>query len=198
MKKIIYLLLILLFSGCGLILSKMYGIRELREFDKSRCEDFVKAIDKKNILTFSLYADTSAFNCVRRKASGPSARKDFSQPIQILYFREDTLVSFHANCYAQGTASRLNWNTNGRFEKFIPASAVTPDTALRHVRNFISCHALQEIPEGKPCIVIVYWTLMMEKLSREAIETVIDNLEKFNQTDRVVLYLINNDQSFAG
>lgn len=197
MKKLSFTIaIILLFTSCGVIISKLYGINTLQKFDKKKCEKFVSSIDKKNIKFISYYADTNSYKCVRKMPISDKVKKDFSQPIQIIYFNNDSLVSFHANCYARGSVSNLNWNTDNRFNQFIPKSAVALDSAKFTIKDFSKCYPNQVIEKEKKTTVIIYWTLMLEKISKTAIETVISNIQNNNVENDVVIYLINNDQSF--
>lgn len=197
MKKILYVTIVIgCLTGCSAILSKMYGISTLKKFDKEKCEQFVSTIDKKNIKFFSYYADTNSYNCVRKIPISNGVKKDFSQPIQIIYFNNDSLVSFHANCYAKGSASNLNWNIDNRFNQFIPKTAIDIDSAKFSIKDFSKCYPNQLIVKEKKVTVIIYWTLMLEKISKTAIETVINNIQNNKVENDVVVYLINNDQSF--
>lgn len=199
MKKIILFTFIASsLVSCRLILSKLYGVNTLKKFDQKKCEKFIASIDKKGIKTYALYADTNSYNCVRKIPPGKKLRKDFSQPVQILYFDGDSLVSFHANCYAQGSISNLDWNVNNRFNRFTPVSAIPMDSARFTISDFARCYTEQKPAKEKRYTVIIYWSLMLEKISKTAIRTVIDNIVQFNKTEETVIFLVNNDQSFIG
>lgn len=197
MRKVwLFILIAISFSNCSRILSKLYGVNDLKKFDKEKCEKFISSIDKKGIKTYSFYADTNSYQCIRRIPLSKKIRKDFSQPVQIIYFNEDSLVSFHANCYAQGKVSNIDWNVNGRFDRFIPLSAIPLDSARFSLNDFAKCYSGEKPVKEKKYTVIIYWSRMLEKISGTAITTVINNIIRFNKKEEVVIYLINNDQSF--
>lgn len=184
-------------GSCSFIMYKAYGVRTLRKFDRNACEKAVASIDTKGIEVKQFYADTAAYKCTRRMPVSKKVRKDFSQPVQILYFRHDTLVSYHANCYAQGKPTQLNWNYAGRFEQFVPKSAIKLDSVPLQLSKFLNCNSNPLIVPKKKYTVVIYWTTMTEKISKDAIETVIDNINRFKANSESQILLINNDQAFV-
>ena len=175
----------------------MYGIHELKGFDREKCEKFISDIDWKGLNHNSVFADSSSFRCASRIPSSSSGmRKSFGQPVQIMYFRNDSLISFHVNCLARGGLFNLNWNTGNRFASFPPQSAASLDSVTISYRDLVQCYPeLNQYKSGKYNVVIV-WTLMLEKISRSAIKTVISNTIRFEEGQNVSICLINADKCF--
>lgn len=177
-------------------MTKMYGIRELKEFNLNEYNSFIKGINTSGLICTSYYADTNAYKCIRAITANKKAKKNLSQPIQILYFQDNDLVSFQANCYAKGSLSNLNWDYDNRFQKFIPKTATNIDTFNVTLNTYATCYLPNIIaPKTKYCVVIT-WTLALEKISKDAIETVFTNIKKFNKNQETTIYLINNDKCF--
>ncbi len=168
----------------------------LKKFDKEKYKQFVFGINHNDIKLQSFYADTASYNKIRNLSKDKELIKTLSQPIQILYFNEkDTLVSVQANCYAKGGLGNLNWNTDNRFDQFIPKTAMNVNSARLTLSDF-STYYPNDISSDKKYTVIIYWTLMLEKISKSAMETVINNIHRFHKENEVMIYLINNDKSF--
>ncbi|MBX6361776.1 MAG: hypothetical protein IRZ03_17060 [Acidobacterium ailaaui] len=169
----------------------------LKNFDKEKYEQFVANIDHHGIELKSFYADTTSYENVRHLSKDKILMKAFSQPIQILYFnKKDSLISVQANCYAKGGLTNLNWNTDNRFNQFVPKSAINVKSAELTLSDFSRCYPNNLISSDKKYTVIIYWTLMLEKISRSAIKMTIDNIRQFHKEKEVTIYLINNDKSF--
>lgn len=195
MKYILCIFLSLILYGCSFVLSKLYGVKNLKSFDKDKCEKFINSIDFKNIPHYTHYIDSISFRCyysINKKYS-----KDLYQPIQILYFRNDSLVSFHANCYAKGSFTHLNWNYDNKFKYFIPKSAVNTDSIGIQLSKVNSCFNLTIKDTSNKIYIYILWTRVLEKVSYSAIQVVINNIIETHSEDKAVIYLINNDQFFV-
>ncbi|SUP53921.1 Uncharacterised protein [Weeksella virosa] len=88
----------------------------------------------------------------------------------------------------------LDWNTNNRFDTFIPQSAINPANFEIEWNHYSK--KIPKLNSDKKYKVLILWTLMLEKQSNEAINTVTQNLNKFNKQDSINLYLINIDKAF--
>src|SRR5699024_3760469 len=94
---------------------------------------------------------------IRNLTKDTVVKKAFSQPIQILYFdKNGKLTSFHANCYAKGGLGHLNWNTNGRFNHFIPISANNIVREGLFIQNFEGCYPRRKFRLNKDYTKIIY------------------------------------------
>ena len=115
------------------------------------------------------------------------------QPVQILYFMGDTLVSYHVNCYAKGGMASLDWNTDNRFGQFPPRSAV-PLTTLQ--LSFPQIAELYGVEAKKDLKIVVFWTNMLTKISKSAVNVVFDNIEKHGKDKECEVFIINTDKFF--
>ncbi len=186
----------IIFISCSSLLSKMYGIKQLDGFNKERYNDFIsklKATDK----FYSLVSDTNQYNRVINLGRTAKAKNDLGQPIQILYFENNEVKSFHANCYVTGGLTNLNWNTEDRFSSFLPKSAVNLDSLTITLDDYIKIYPNILNHKNKKYTVLVFWTLMLEKISNSAIETVFANTKKFGKENETSIILINSDEYFS-
>jgi len=197
MKKIILAILFLsTLSSCSTLLSKLYGVNNLKKFDKEKYNHFITSIEHTGIEIKSFYADTTSYLQIRNLTKNPVVKKTLSQPVQILYFdKNEKLTSIQANCYAKGGLGHLNWNTNGRFNYFIPTSAINIKKEYLSIKDFTACYPNKDFELNKDYTIIIYWSLILKKISKDAISTVINNIRKFNKSDDVIIYLVNNDKS---
>jgi hypothetical protein len=116
------------------------------------------------------------------------------QPVQILYFKKDSLLSYHINCTAKGGLSNLNWNTDQRFETFPPVSAVpiTPQ-----MQNLSKIRDIYGINDDSEYLIVVFWTNMLPKISKSAIETVKTNLRENGAVNKSGIVLVNTDKFYV-
>lgn len=191
-KKIISAVLVMLvIGGCSL----MYGYKPIKQFDKNEYEAVVASVLDDNFKMNSIISDSAQFAYYRMILSDSLwQHKTSAQPVQILYFKGDKLVSYHINCTAQGSLSGLNWNTDQRFEIFPPASAmpITPSmSSLSEIRN------IYHISDKNEYLIVVFWSNMLSKISKSAIETVKANLSKYGNVDQASIVLINTDKYYV-
>jgi len=183
-------------AGCTSLLSSLYGFKRIDHFNQKDYESFLETIPK-NLTYVSLISTAEQFISTILLGKDTIQQKDFAQPIQILYFRSGILESFHATCYAKGGLFGLNWNTNNRFSEFMPVTAklFENEYLLKEFQNIFP-----EITnsEAKEYVIIIFWTNMLRKISKSAIETVTKNLERFGKLDSCAIYLINSDNFFIG
>ena len=113
---------------------------------------------------------------------------------QILYLKKDSLLSYHINCTAKGGLSNLNWNTDQRFETFPPATAVpiTPQ-----MQNLSKIRDIYRINDDSEYLIVVFWTNMLPKISKSAIETVKTNLRENGAVKKAAIVLINTDKFYV-
>ncbi len=174
----------------------MYGVREINGVNEIEIDEFYSSVDFKRILTDKVIIDSSAFQSLREHEND-SVKKDLSQPIQIHYFENEELVSFHANCYAKGSMRNLDWNYQERFESFTPRSAVEDLTAYPDLQRLNKTIADIDISSEKEIVIAIFWTRMLEDISKDAINTVLANISEFNRESNVQLVLINTDSFFS-
>lgn len=172
------------------------GIEPMKEFSQAKAETFVDSLDLKGISYEKLYLDTTEYNSWRRLPKSEQRRKDFYQPVRIMYFANDTLASFHANCYANPKPLTIDWNYDNRFDKFIPKSAIPLDSIKFSVQDFVQYlqeqNKIAEITKKYPVFFI--YTTAMKKIASSAINHVVENAVKFDKTEDMKIYFINIDK----
>jgi hypothetical protein len=182
---------IVVMGGCSL----MYGYKPIKQFDKNEYEAVVASVVDDNFKMHSIISDSAQFASYRMILSDSLWQHSTSaQPVQILYFKGDKLISYHINCTAQGSLSGLNWNTDQRFETFPPASAmpIIPSmSSLSEIRN------IYHISDKNEYLIVVFWSNMLSKISKSAIETVKSNLSKYGNVDQASIVLINTDKYYV-
>ena len=194
MKKNRFVLLfglLLAFTGCNTLVPMLFGFREIHGYDAEQCEKFYKKLPKDFEFT-PLVCNEKQFMQVSELGADSMQMKNLYQPLKIMYFHGEELVSFHINCYCPPTLTfNLNWNYNHQFDQFPPATTVPLDgmTVTRSQMQTI----FPEIKGEKDYTVLVFWTDLLHKISRAEIKTVYRNLNKFNQLENAKVYLINND-----
>ncbi len=177
---------------------KIYGVHEIKEFDQTLYDSFISNIKQKNKIEFqSIISNGSQFLKLQKIEADSLIKKDLYQPIQILYFEHDSLASYHANCYANGMSLKLNWNTNNRFSYFIPKTVKKTDLFSIKLNNFKQIYPSIDFSNNKKYTIIVFWTNMIQKVSLDAINTVINNINDFNKESECNLILINTDNFFG-
>lgn len=198
MKNILLIITLVLLTSCSLVLSKVYGVKELSKFDKQEYDNFISKLKIENTNYYSLVSDSASFRKSINLGDSILTKKDLYQPIHILYFEKKQIVSFQANCYAKGTLKNLNWNYDNRFSFFPPKSAV-PITNEHNItfEKFKEIYPQLKNIKEKRYSIIIFWTLMLKNISYDAIQTVFKNIKKFNKTNETIVYLINTDKFFV-
>ena len=200
MKKLRFIavtIVLLCLGSCNTLAPMLFGFREINGYDAEQCEKFYKKLPKDFAFT-PLVCDEKQFRQVSNLGADSMQMKDLYQPLKIMYFHGDTLVSLHINCYCPPTLGlNLNWNYDHQFDGFPPRSSVALDgyTLKRTDLQVV----FPEIEGKKDYIVLVFWTNMLHKISRSEIKTVYRNLKKFGSSTGSVaeVYLINNDIPLA-
>ena len=196
MKKCRWILLfglLLTFTGCNTLMPMLFGFREINGYDAVQCEKFYKKLPKDFAFT-PLVCDEKQFRQVSELGADSMQMKDLYQPLKIMYFHGDSLVSLHINCYCPPTLGfNLNWNYDHQFDVFPPATTVPLEgyTVTRTPMQSV----FPEIKGEKDYAVLVFWTNMLHKVSRAEIKTVYRNLKRFGPStgSGAEVYLINDD-----
>lgn len=179
------------------IVLKLVGIQELEVFSQKDYEESLAKLKEK-------YPDDAQFLISTEEqflsySSLVSNDKQYvlTKPIQLLYFKEDSLVSIHSSCNAplDYWTWKLDWNIDNRFEQFPPLSS-TPvfDIKLQQLQEI---YHFSSVGTDKNTLV-VFWSLMMEKQVYEAIRTVIYNKNLSSKTEELDVIFINVDHAFLG
>ena len=189
----IVLLAALLFSGCEKTMSVLYGVRNIDKFEQKRCDDFAASVVRESISLSALVSDSLQFVAYWNLFADTLWKRTAVQPVQILYFMGDTLVSYHVNCYAKGGMASLDWNTDNRFGQFPPQSAV-PLTTLQ--LSFPQIANIYGVEAKKDLKIVVFWTNMLAKISKSAVNAALDNIEKHGKDKECEVFIINTDKFF--
>ena len=194
-SRLVSLLIFLLtFTGCNTLAPMLFGFREIHGYDVEQCEKFYKKLPKGFEFT-PLACNEKQFMQVSELGADSMQMKNLYQPLKIMYFHGDSLVSFHINCYCPPTISfDLKWNYNHQFDVFPPTTSVALDGYTVTRSQLMSI--FPEIKGDSDYTVIVFWTNMLSKISRSEIKTVYKNLKKHGPSTgsgTVEVYLINDD-----
>lgn len=196
MRKFIPILFgcLLALTSCNTLMPLLFGLQEIDGYDAEQCARFYKKLPKDLAFT-PLVCDEAQFFQVSQLGADSMQMKDLYQPLKIMYFHGDSLVSYHINCYCPPTLFfNLKWNFKHQFEVFPPTTTVPLDgyTLTRTQMQSV----FPEIKGEAECTVLVFWTNMLAKISRSEIKTVYKNLKKFGPSTgsgTVEVYLINDD-----
>ena len=194
MRKIVFLLFVvplLVLSSCNTLMPLLFGLQEIDGYNPEQCARFYKKLPKDFAFT-PLVCNDEQFFAVSNLGADSMQMKDLYQPLKIMYFHGDSLVSFHINCKCPPTALfNLNWNYWHQFDVFPPTTTVSLDgyTVTRSQLMDI----FPEIKGDSDYTVLVFWTNMLNKISRSEIKTVYKNLKKFGRLNDVEVCLINDD-----
>jgi len=197
-KTVIYVIFIIsiLLSSCSVILSKMYGIKQLNSFNEKEYNNFIAKINNDRCLSY-IISDSSQYKKVINLGHTQKEKNNLGQPIQILYFEKNVLKSYHINCLAKGSLTNLNWNTDNRFSVFIPKTAVNIDSLKINLKDYINIYPNLKNRNDKRYTILIFWTLMLDKISYSAIETVFSNLKQYKKENETSVILINTDKYFS-
>ena len=214
MKKLKILLIIsamVVLSGCSVIGPAVFGLREIDGYNADQCAKFYKKLPNDFAFT-PIVCNDEQFFAVSNLGADSMQMKDLYQPLKIMYFHGDSLVSFHINCKCPPTLTfnlnwnywhQLNWNYWHQFDVFPPTTTMPLDgyTLTRHDLQAI----FPEIKGDGDYTVLVFWTNLLHKISRSEIRTVYRNLKRYGPStgsgplddSKVEVYLINDDISMT-
>lgn len=172
----------------------LFGVQKIDGYNAEQCENFYKKLPKDFVFT-PLVCDEAQFFQVSQLGADSMQIKDLYQPLKIMYFHGDSLVSYHINCYCPPTLFfNLKWNFKNQFDVFPPTTTVPLDGYTVTRSQLMSI--FPEIKGDSDYTVIVFWTNMLSKISRSEIKTVYKNLKKHGPSTgsgTVEVYLINDD-----
>jgi hypothetical protein len=180
----------ILLAGCGML----YGYKPLKQFDQNNYDQMITSVLDQDFKINHTVSDYGQFDAYRTCIQDSLWQHQTAvQPVQILYFKKDLLRSYHINCTAKGGLSNLNWNTDQRFETFPPVSAVpiTPQ-----MQNLSKIRDIYGIDDDSEYLIVVFWTNMLPKISKSAIETVKANLRKNDALNKATIVLVNTDKFY--
>ena len=190
----------ILFFGAICLLSQgcatMYGYKHLDSFDEAGYNKFKAYAEKESDCVSIIGTPMQRKNLILTH-SDTIMKKNLFQPIQILYFHNDSMVSYHVNCQAKGALFGINWNTGNRFGAFPPETAIPESSKHLSLKNLQKIYPQINPSDNKPYTVLLFWTNMLHRISRSAFDTIIENIEDFDKKDSCSIYLINDDCFFS-
>lgn len=203
-KKVLFitaLLNALLLSACTQFSMYRLGVKELKVFDE---KEYIRTRDEliKQYAgpTYAVASSDSAYQYYFQRLNKGNASKDCAQPIQMLYFKGDSLVSWHINCYAGGLSiffsGYLNWETEGRFKSFPPKSAGAVSPHSVRLSELMKLYGCTETPT--PYTLVFFYTNMLEKQTRHAFKVMVKNIKKYYKGMQPLIILINSDKFLVG
>lgn len=130
MKKIL-LILMLAMGGCTPILTTIMGLKRPQVQTPADIQQWA-AKSSVGIKGDIYELDTSYCSWIRAISSDSAAsRKILTQPLLVLYFKGNKLVSVNNNCAFPG-APDIQWNVSGNFNSFPPVTSY-PDSLFTNV-----------------------------------------------------------------
>jgi hypothetical protein len=189
---IVCLVAALLLAACGL----MYGYKPLKQFDQKSYDSMVSSVLDQHFKITTIVSDYEQFDAYRTCIPDSTwQHQTVVQPVQIAYFRKDTLISYHINCMAKGGLSNLNWNTDHRFETFPPATALPISPEMQKASKVREIYGIHD---DSKYLILIFWTNMLPKISKSAIETVKTNLRDNAAAQKAAVVLVNTDKFYIG
>ena len=179
------------------IVLRLVGIQELEVFSQ-------KDYDESLIRLKEQYPEDSQFLISTQEqfiSYSSLVEKDkqyvLTKPIQLLYFKEDSLVSIHSSCNVPINywTWKLDWNIDDRFEQFPPLSSTSAlDIKLQQIQELYGFR-MENTSENT---LIVFWSRMIEKQVYGALEKVIYNKRLSKSEKKLNTIFINVDHAFLG
>lgn len=181
--------------SCKPIMSKIYGIEQIKSFDKKKYDEtlsfFNSNYPENNILPY--IGETKSFD--EYSSLDTLMENTLKQPIQILYFEENILKSFQANCFAKGSLTgSLNWNYDNKFDHFIPKSAVSLEKTNIKLSDIKRIYNIKDKTEG--ITIVFFWTSFLRKNSMAAFKVIANNIQSYSMNNDIKIITINTDHSF--
>lgn len=190
-KSVFILLITMVFlSSCQSLFETLAGIHQMDQFDSDKYETFIGRLPGDISFTSIIGTAEQSLEVIEFDTTEWYRHKLY-QPIQLLYFHGNELVSYHVNCTAPARGFGLNWNYDQRFESFPPKSPLNCDSTSITLNQYIGVYP--EINGNGKYTLIIFWSNVLEKVSRSAIVTAFKNLKKFGQVSNCDVFLVNDD-----
>lgn len=181
--------ILLLLSGCSMMAKAVFGIDEIKKVDNKRIEAFLIE-SQRTIPCTQIVASTTQVDSIIRLDLDSNQMQHRAQPVQVLYFDDDSLIFWHINCYTQSGFLSYDWNNRGSFDHFPPSPTVVEDShhsmTLNRYRTIIP-----ELKSTTRYTVIVQWCNVLPKVSNKAVKAVATNSKG---RDDCTVYLLNADR----
>lgn len=195
-KRLLPILLVgLLVQGCSPLAKLVFGISEIDEYRPEQAESFLA--DAQKLLPCEMIVSDSAqyMQMIHLSEADTDMMHHRSQLVQVLCFDTDTLCFYHISCYAQTGIVRINWNHYGSFDHFPPAPTVVADPTRAMTLSRYAAIYPQLAQQDKRYTVVLFWTNVLRRVSRQALEAVAQSVQGHEAECRVVL--VCSDPFFA-
>jgi len=190
------LMLCMLAQSCRPLAKAVFGIEEIQEYRPERVEMFQDEAQK--LLPCEMLVSDSAqyARMIRLGVADTGMMHHRSQAVQILCFDGDSLIFYHISCFAQTGPLKIDWNHYGSFDRFPPSPTIVADTSKDMTLNRYADIYPTLVPHGKRYTVVVFWTNVLRRVSRQALEALARSVGGHESECRVVL--VCSDPFFAG
>lgn len=192
MRKILFFTFLTLYS-CSAFFSNIYGVKNITAVDKKAINTFYGSINFGEIKPITKLIDTTYFQQINKSFISDSlTKKAMKQPVQIWYLNQNNQIVFsRINCDVPGGLGNLKWNYDKAFDVFPPISS-QKEPNIEAVLSLLNQSIEKTNTKYK---IIIFWSNVLEKQAKVAIEQVIKNLNK-TSLNEFSLFCINTDSQF--
>jgi hypothetical protein len=183
-----------LLTSCVFIVKNVFGFKVINEFDYNQYKIFLEDIKRPDIKSHYSICDSTFFDNISNYALSNNYKSLLIQPMKAYLFENNELIFFVANCLVPPKYPNLNWNFEGKFEKFPPKNTVGIDSFNLNLNQFIEILP-SEVAYYK-YIYIIDWSLMTERQSKALINQVYYNIDKFQKNDSIMIVFNNTDDFY--
>ncbi len=196
----VFMIFILLLTGCTSSLLKLYGMKEMKAVDEKMILQLGQEYNIPLEDSYQLDTAYATFLLSRDRILYKQQIKNHYQPLQALYFdKTGQLISFQVNCNAGGSPN-LAWDRDSILTTFPPGQQTATDVLLSLNDQLKFLHPLFQTSKFNTAdydyIVVVYWNRFMNLQSKRFIKFMQDN-SKLSQDKKVKIVYANNDNIFA-
>ena len=191
MRHRLFILLVFctLCSGCRTMAKLAFGINEIDEYDEKSITSFLDESRTKVACT-QIIANTIQFDSLIHLDKDTNMMHRRSQPVQVLYYAHDSLIFYDLNCFTQKGLFHFDWNNRHSFDNFPPSPTFVVDTMESMTLRSIQ-HIFPELQSSSNYTILIFWSNLLRKVSRRAIEAVANNVRG---RDDCTVVLINTDR----
>jgi hypothetical protein len=184
---------VLLIGACVPISNAIVGFKQPKSLNE---KEILKLANQFKIQEFPVFElDTSYSNFIKSKIKGLRERHVLVQPILILFFIQDTIVSINNNCFFPGLPN-INWNEFGTFNSFPPKSGYNSNELkniqIKDIKRFfhpLNSKAIQVNNESFNKILLVNYNRTYKRQCKNLTKLLLNKYKNDSQT----IFFINND-----
>lgn len=177
----------------------MWGVKILQSFDE---KEYIRTRDELMRQyagpTYAVASSDSAYEYYSKRLRHLIYVKGNNEhPIQMLYFKGDSLVSYQINNGNFGMlfGGHFSWKQQGRFKSFPPKSSTNSGV---HRLRFSKIKNLYHIAaDTAPYTLVFFYTNMLERHVRHAFKVMVKNIKKYHKGTPPLIILINSDKFYV-